>query len=70
MSDNVEVFTGAHREYADDRDWLVPNEGRPYTSNVVSFSPRLLTCGICGARTHRPTQCPSRPRNVRPSAND
>ena len=66
MSDNIEVFPGAHREYSDDRDWIVPNEGRPY-ANVVTFSPKLLQCTICGSRNHRASSCPSRPRKDRKS---
>jgi hypothetical protein len=64
MTDNIEVFPGAHRSYDEDRDWMVPNEGRPYNANVVTFSPKLLQCSVCGQRTHRASQCPLRPRKV------
>ncbi len=66
MSNNVEVFPGAHR------DWLVPNEGRPYSANVVTFSPKLLQCSICSSRHHRASSCPNRPRKAStpPCAND
>lgn len=66
MSSNIELFPGEHRTYDEERDWLVPNEGRPYNANVVTFSPKLLQCSVCSSRHHRASSCPSRPRSPKP----
>lgn len=65
MSDNVELFPGEHRTYAEEHDWLTPETGRA-SRNVVTFSPKFLQCSVCGRRTHRASACPSRLRSPKP----
>ncbi len=65
---NIEILETPHREYDADRDWLVPDQGlRKPTAKVITFSPKLLQCFICGQRTHRSSSCPLRPRVKSPS---
>ena len=68
---NGEILDVPHREYADDRDWLVPEAGLRRSAEIVRFTPKFLMCSICNSNNHRASQCPSRPREGRPfCAND
>jgi hypothetical protein len=57
---NIEIFPGEHRTH--ERDWLVDTHGRRRGADIVSFTPGLLQCSICGGRTHRANSCSKRPR--------
>lgn len=67
MTDNVEVLDTPYREYAEDRDWLVPETGLRPSATIIPFSPKMLLCSICSSRHHRASSCPSRPRPARAS---